>query len=290
MQPPDDRPTTLERLAAGSVNLLRSVGLSKLAYSSPMRRFGKRVLLREEKGPSSRVIASGLGKGLTLRVLPETPKSYWLGTHEPNMQKALMRNIKAGMVVYDCGANIGYFSAMLSTLVTPSGHVYSFEPSPQSLECLQLVSELNHFENLTVVPQAVWNQRETLRFACTAPNKSMVSDHIEGVFGEAAHEDSFVEIKTTSLDEFVYDDCNQPPNFIKMDIEGAEGKAMLGAVRLLSEHRPSLLLEIHGKPGREVWPILQDLNYKIVNIATNKSPTDVDEFAIWITQYLATPN
>jgi FkbM family methyltransferase len=290
MQPRETRPRMLERLAASSINMLQDAGLSRVAYSAMLRRLGKRLLLREEKGPSSRMIASGLGKGLMLRVLPETPKSYWLGTHEPHMQAALQTNIKPGMVVYDCGANIGYFSVMLAHLVAPGGHVYAFEPSPLSLKCLQMASSINHLDNLTVVPRAVWHRSETLRFACAAPNTSLVSDHIEGTFGEAAEQESFVDIGTVSLDEFVYDEGNAPPDFIKMDVEGAEGKALLGARHLLSDRRPRLLLEIHGDPGREVWPLLQEFKYKATNIATNITPDNEDDFAVWISQYLAMPS
>lgn len=289
MQPPETRPRMLERLAATSINLLQAAGLSKLAYSDTLRRLGKRFLLREERGASSRMIASGLGKGLMLRVLPATPKSYWLGTHEPHMQAALKKNIKQGMVVYDCGANIGYFSVMLAHLVAPSGRVYAFEPSPYSLECLQMASGINHLDNLTVVPRAVWHQRESLRFTCGVPSTSLVSDHIEGVLGETPKEEAFIDVSTVSLDEFVYDEGNPPPDFIKIDVEGAEGKTLLGARHLLSDHRPSLLLEIHGEPGREVWNILQEFRYKVTNIATNMMPNNADEFAIWISQYLAVP-
>jgi FkbM family methyltransferase len=290
MQPPEIYPGILERFAAISVNALQRFGLSRIAYSSALRRLGKRLLLRAEvKGQSARMIASGLGKGMLLCVLPETPKSYWLGTHEPHMQTALKRNIKPGMVVYDCGANIGYFSVMLAHLVTPKGRIYAFEPSPQSLECLRQVSRMNELDNLTIVAQAVWQRSETVRFACAAPNTSLVSDHIEGVFGETAAPTIFLNVKTISLDEFVFDAGNLKPDFIKIDVEGAEGKALLGARRLLSEHRPHLLIEIHGEPGREVWDILRELEYKITNIATGITPKTADDFAIWITQYLAVP-
>lgn len=290
MQPREARPRLLERLAASSVNALQRIGLSKLAYSALFRRLGKRLLLRDEKtGPSPRMIASGLGNGLLLCVLPETPKSYWLGTHEPQMQSALRTNIKPGMVAYDCGANIGYYSVMLARLVAPGGHIYAFEPSPQSLKCLQQASRLNDFDNLTVVPRAVWHCSESLRLACATEETSLVSDHIEGVFGETVQQESFVDIDTISLDEFVYEQGHPPPDFIKIDVEGAEGKALRGARRLLSNRHPGLLLEIHGEPGREVWSILQELNYQITNIATNTTPNNADEFAVWITQYLAVP-
>ena len=79
------------------------------------------------------------------------------------------------------------------------------------------------------------------------------------------------------------------PDFIKMDVEGAEGRAFSGARRVLAEHRPMLRIEIHGAPGREVWTLLEEFNYVATNIATGKTPRNADEFAVWITQYLAVP-
>jgi FkbM family methyltransferase len=282
-------PTPLERFAATSLDVLQRSGLRKIAYSSLMRNLGKRFLLRDEQNARARVIASGLGKGLNLLVLPETPKSYWLGTHEPDMQKLLRESIKRGMTVYDCGANIGYFSVIFARLVGPTGHVFAFEPSPDSLGCLRAAVTLNNYQHLTVIPQAVWHKREVLRFARGAHNQSLVSDHVEGVLGESAAEGNCVEISATSLDEFVYAERHPPPDFIKIDVEGSEGKAVTGALRLISEHRPTLLLEIHGAPGHEVWSLLKDLKYVSTNIATGEVPQTSDEFAIWIRQYIAVP-
>jgi hypothetical protein len=98
-----------------------------------------------------------------------------------------------------------------------------------------------------------------------------------------------VEIPATSLDEFVYVDGNSPPDFIKIDVEGSEGEAIAGARRLLAQYHPSLLLEIHGKPGREVWEWLKQLKYVSTNIATGEVPESADEFAVWIRQYIAVP-
>jgi FkbM family methyltransferase len=214
-----------ERWAVQAVNSLHRIGLDRLAYSSTLRWLGKRLLLRTAQIPGTRAIASGLGQGLKLRVLPGTPQSYWMGTHEPAMQQAIREQIKPGMVVYDCGANIGYFSVIFAALVGAAGRVYAFEPSPDSLACLQAAGELNGFPHLTVIPEGVWSRKETLRFARGLAGESLVSDHVEDVFGELAGQDGVVEIPATSLDEFVYSEGNPPPDFIKLDVEGSEGKA-----------------------------------------------------------------
>lgn len=287
-------PTRLERLAATTVALMQGAGLGRIAYSAPLRRIGKALLLRGEERPAERVIASGLGRGLRLRVLPETPKSYWLGTHEPHAQATLREQVREGMTVYDCGANVGYFSVMLARLVGARGRVYAFEPSPASVEALRAARELNNFTNLAVVPAAVWDERATLRFCRGDEGASLVSDHVAGVFGEggagADPPQGSVEIEANSLDNFVYEEGHAPPDFIKLDVEGAEGRAVRGARRLLAEHRPGLLLEIHGEPGREVWALLQELDYTTTDIASGRVPQSADQFAVWIRQYLALPS
>lgn len=290
----DGRPTRLERLAATTVSLMQGAGLGRLAYSAPLRRLGKALLVRGDKEARERVIASGLGRGLRLRALPETPKSYWLGTHEPHTQAMLREHVREGMVVYDCGANVGYFSVMLARLAGARGRVYAFEPSPASVASLRAARELNGLTNLTVVPEAVWDAPATLRFCRGDEGASLVSDHVEGVFGEAAASrvtsQSVVEISANSLDNFVYEEGHPPPDFIKLDVEGAEGRAMRGARRLLAERRPGLLLEIHGEPGREVWPLLKELSYTATDIANGEVPQTADQFAVWIRQYLALPS
>lgn len=294
MSTDDYRPSRLEQLTAGAVSTLQRMGLDRLAYSAPLRRLGKRLLLRSDGQPRVRQIASGLGKGLKLRVLPETPKSYWLGTHEPHMQDALRESIRPGMTVYDCGANVGYFSVMFARLVGDSGRVYAFEPSPASVECLTAARTLNGFRHMEVVPAAVWERRGMLRFVRGGADTSLVSDHVEGVFGEtqdgAPTPEQLVEVPAISLDEFVYVERHPLPDFIKLDVEGAEGRAMSGARRVLAERRPGLLLEIHGAPGREVWEMLRELDYTPTNIATGRVPETAEEFAVWIRQYLALPN
>jgi FkbM family methyltransferase len=288
------RPSRLEQLTARAVSALQRMGLGRLAYSAPLRHLGKRFLLRADKNPCVRQIASGLGQGLKLRVLPETPKSYWLGTHEPHMQAALRKSIRPGMTVYDCGANVGYFSVMFAQSVGESGRVFAFEPSPASVECLDAARALNGFIHMEVVAAAVWERTEVLRFVRGGADASLVSDHVEGVFGDAGdgkpEAERFVDVRAISLDEFVYEENHPPPDFIKLDVEGAEGKAISGARRLLTERRPGLLLEIHGAPGREVWEILRELNYTSTNIITGRVPETAEEFAVWISQYLALPD
>jgi Methyltransferase FkbM domain len=53
-----------------------------------------------------------------------------------------------------------------------------------------------------------------------------------------------ISVEAVSLDD--YCSRNAPPQFIKCDVEGAEVKVFRGARRLLTEHRPGFLCELHS--------------------------------------------
>lgn len=80
--------------------------------------------------------------------------------------------------------------------------------------------------------------------------------------------ESIFEVKATSLDEFA--EQHPSPDVIKIDIEGGEGKALMGACRCLRQIRPLLLLEIHSEEqARIVYEIMQEHSYRLLNLKDN---------------------
>ncbi len=75
---------------------------------------------------------------------------YWLGSYEYQKQKIFSEEIRPGDVVYDLGANVGFYSLLASFLVGPKGRVYSFEPLPSNLEFLRNHLALNKVSNCVV--------------------------------------------------------------------------------------------------------------------------------------------
>ena len=62
----------------------------------------------------------------------------------------------------------------------------------------------------------------------------------------------------------MYDQEQTPPDVIKLDVEGGEGRVLLGMKRLLEQERPLILIELHGeKAANQVWKQLQTHKYKL---------------------------
>lgn len=75
------------------------------------------------------------------------------------------------------------------------------------------------------------------------------------------------------------------PDLVKLDIEGAEVAALRGASKLLTEHRPTLICELHGT-SRAVTELLQSHDYDLRSIETPEIPSQQAE---WYVHVLATP-
>ena len=194
----------------------------------------------------------------------------WLGCYEAEKQRLCVRLLQPGMVAYDLGANVGFYSLLFSRLVKPEGSVHAFEPLPRNCSVLKRHLALNRLENVVVYPIAVAEKSGTACFD-TGPNPSM--GHLVAVGGT-------LKVPTIALDEFVYAYNKPAPNIVKMDIEGGEIKALAGMRRLLREKRPWLLIALHGEQARlECTAMLTSVGYRLTDLlgGSNKGVPETDE-------------
>jgi FkbM family methyltransferase len=188
----------------------------------------------------------------------------WLGTYELDKQVLFSKYIKPGMIVFDVGANVGLYSLLASVLTGVKGKVFSFEPLPTNIFYLNSHIELNGLKNVSVSDKAISDKVSKVRFNF-GDNRS--SGHIS-IKGE-------IEVETTSLDEFIKAG-NPLPDLIKMDIEGAEFDALVGAKELLKNKRPVIFLATHSNELRaKCLKLLAECGYSVATI--DKKPLDVSD-------------
>ncbi len=183
---------------------------------------------------------------------------YWLGIYELPIQECLVRELKPGDVFYDIGANAGFFTLLGSKCVGPRGRVFSFEPLPENIRSVRAQLQLNDAANCEVVDAAVADRAGTVEFY---EGEDTSTAHLKradrGDAGAAA-----IAVRAIRLDEFVA--TSPVPDFIKMDIEGAELAALRGADGLLhSENPPKILIEFHGEAlRRDGLALLRECGYR----------------------------
>jgi FkbM family methyltransferase len=206
-------------------------------------------------------VQHGPGQGIWVRLNPRTGRDYFQGEVEPEVQAVLQRVVRPGMIVYDIGANIGFFSLLATKLAGPSGRVVAFEADPEIAERLRENVGRNSGAVIRVEENAVWSSGGEVCFARAdvkqSPDRGL--GHVTG--SQAQEESATIRISAVALDEYAA--TSGAPDFIKCDVEGAETEVFRGAQRLLEEKRPVILCEMNGEENRRaVTEQLTRLGYR----------------------------
>lgn len=151
-------------------------------------------------------------------------------------------SIRQGDVVLDCGANVGVFAR--EALRREAGVVVAIEPSPVNIECLRRNFRREiEAGRVIVYPKGVWDQDAELTLH-TDPHNSAADTFV--MDREDTHE--AIQIPVTTIDKLVGELELGRVDFIKMDIEGAEVRALRGARQTLAKFRPKLALSVYHEP------------------------------------------
>lgn len=187
-----------------------------------------------------RIVVRGVGQGLRFNASGSNA-GYILGTSEPHVQQALALLVDGGDVVYDIGANIGFFSILAARLTGPTGHVVAFDPLASNAERIVHNSSLNGFDWVEVRTIAVGREDGDARFLVSEVSswgRLASTGRHEGHTGETG-------VRVQTLDSIVASGT-RPPQVVKIDVEGAEADVLDGARVTIGAHRPRLIIELHG--------------------------------------------
>ncbi len=160
---------------------------------------------------------------------PVSNSLYFYSKHEPFEISLFQKLIKEGDVVVDVGAHIGYYTLIASGLVGKTGRVFSFEPDPNNLLRLQQCVTANKLSNVVIVNRAVSNENK-------GDNRMFMINHKE----------KCIQVESITLDKY-FAKSKLPIDFIKMDIQGAEVKALQGMSDILRKNQDIILI-------LEFWP------------------------------------
>jgi FkbM family methyltransferase len=162
------------------------------------------------------------------------------GSYEPGIAAILDRYVKPGMSVVDIGANIGYLTMLLASLVEASGLVVAVEPNPENIKLLEASRRVNGFGQVLVMQAAAGRQTGVL-----ALNVS----HSNGTTGELPYNLDAI-LASRPVPCFALDTIlpgNSHFDFVKIDTEGAELTALIGLSETIDRDRPVIVSEF--SPG-----------------------------------------
>ncbi len=183
----------------------------------------------------------------------------------------LEKEIKEGDTVLDLGANIGYYTLIMAKIVGDKGKVYAFEADPTNFNILKRNIEVNGYKNVILENKAVLDKNEIVNFYINKKNRA--GNSLFQGKNSTYRADKYNKVEGIKLDDYFK---SEEIDFIKIDIEGSEFKAMKGMVNLLkrndgikviTEFYPMLLIGVgeNGNP-EEYLNLLDKLNFKLYDI------------------------
>lgn len=157
---------------------------------------------------------------------------------EPKSTSAIKKIVKDGDIVLDVGANIGYYSVLLSKLVGDKGRVIAFEPTKHFGKVLKKNIEANGVSNVSIQEYALSDKAEedTIFIGKDSATMNWASDECEKEGSEVIVKKRFDDIVTDlNIDKI---------DFIKIDVDGHEPAFLKGAIESIKKYKPIILLEI----------------------------------------------
>jgi FkbM family methyltransferase len=155
---------------------------------------------------------------------------YVYKKREPLCTDYLQRSglLKAGDIVLDAGANIGYYVLLESRLVGPTGQVYAVEPVEETFNSLTSNITLNERHNVHALRCAFGDEVHMGKiYVSTASNLSAVNKQHVG--GKIVYQQ---DVPFLTVDSFL--NGKLVPKFVRMDVEGYEYEIIRGMTKTLT--------------------------------------------------------
>lgn len=191
---------------------------------------------------------------------------------ELDQLKTFLHALQPHDVVYDVGSSVGLWSIAAATLAS---NVIAFEPDPAIRNRLEQNIRLNHLKNIRAYPYAISDENGTTTLHTNG------ADNVSPSLGGANVKNlalGQIEVEAKTLDAFISARSTPPPTILKVDIEGAEYQALLGARKLLNSDfdKPPRLIFIEVHP--QFLPQFNVSVEQIIGYITKHNYRIADEF------------
>lgn len=207
------------------------------------------------------------------------------GDFEPLETDLILRLTNQNDIIFDVGANFGWYSVVFGKNIGPGGSVHAFEPLLSVIEDLKNNIKLNNLQNIVV------------NFFGLSNTNTRSKIYVPKIYGTAFaslrrlnYDQNCDEITIflKTLDDYCQNRKINKIDFIKIDVEGAEALVLNGGKNIFAgPDKPLMLIEINDLVknfgfsrsdvvglirdfGYEVYEIYKDKLYKILDIERDK--------------------
>ncbi len=184
--------------------------------------------------------------------------------------------VKEGDVCLDIGANLGYYTTILSKLVGPKGQVHAVEPIKPILDVLR--SNTSRSKNVTILPFALGDQNGKIKLGNDSiREKGFLATGSHFVLSSDANVDVTFEAEIRKGSELF--SSLSKIDFVKCDIEGYEEIVIPEMIEVFKRNKPVVLIESGGESRKKLLTLFEALEYhsflldkdKLIPVAQNST-------------------
>lgn len=190
-------------------------------------------------------------------------------------------------VVFDVGAFIGLFALFFARAVGEKGMVVAFEPNPELCNKIRENLLLNNLHNFILLQLALGQKKgkEVLVFPSSIPGVGSIEKHERMRILQQKNVRT-IEVEIDTVDNLIETGKIPIPDFVKIDVQGAEFEVIKGMSNTIKDHKPNLMLEVHAIPYinwkvevlRRLVEFLRENGYSIYHIESGRAvyPNNLD--------------
>ena len=189
------------------------------------------------------------------------------GHYEPYQTSLIRQIVKPGNTVLDVGAHIGYYSLIIADRITEAGTLLAFEPDPTNFSLLRKNLSVNNIRNVEAINKALSDETAEVDFFVSEKNRG------DNRLYSAEPDFTKTHVAAVDLDSFLAE-RELKIDFIKMDIQGAELKALRGMqstlasltdIEIIFEFWPFGLCSC-GENPEELLAFVETLGFRIAEV------------------------
>jgi FkbM family methyltransferase len=169
-------------------------------------------------------------------------EAFNFNMYEQEDSEMLYKLVNSDDVIFDIGANIGWYSNHLSKKI-PNSTIYAFEPIPDTFIQAKRNTELNQAKNIFLNNVALSDKIQTLSFFYS-PDITGASSSVNITENASMIK---LECQTNTIDCFVTEQNISKLDFIKCDVEGAELMVYKGGAESINKFKPIVFSEMLRK-------------------------------------------
>jgi FkbM family methyltransferase len=191
---------------------------------------------------------------------------------DPTLLRIVKEVVARDAIVWDVGANVGFFTVAAASAAGPNGCVVAFEPDAWLVQLLRRSARAQSASSapITVVPAAVASQLAVRKFVLARRSRS--TNYLEG-YGTSQTGGALetTTVLSVSLDWIL--GYYPAPTVLKIDVESAELEVLAGAHRLFENARPTVVLEVGAEAAPEVTSFFLQRDYMLYDGEVVASPS-----------------